>query len=344
MNPVAAPPELFGAPVAIWALVVALFSFAIAIVALGWQITKHFLDGGRVKVYLNTAILEPEFMLATNRSGRFALQNDNPARSVTHGRALELAQLVVENPGRVPVTIYSPGLSLSGHGKKDHSLVPRMFATEDSFGPDQAVASTVVRLEPYGRVTFLLDYWSVMPGLFKEAPEGRVVVRGYVGVAGRTKRPQKSSWRRRWRISTGAYTAIVGSPEFTPFSVMWREMYVRLPERAEDESHRHTDSGPPITRGLLRYLLDEAMSRFDARPDREQLTEALNEIAKENGDKYPMLGYSVYEAYQALDRMEGHVTVWKEGLFHLDRKSKGEDESGEADRDGEPDGADAKPT
>jgi len=229
MNPITSLPELFGAPVATWALVVSLLSFGIALVALGWQVTKHFLNGGRVKVYLNTAVLEPEFMLATNRSGRFVLQNDNAAHSVTRGRALELAQLVVENPGRVPVTVYSPGLSISGHGKKNHSLVPRMFATEASFGPDKAVADTVVRLEPYARVTFLLDYWSVMPSLLKEAPKGRVLVRGFVGVAGRTKRPQKSSWRRRWRIGKGAYTAIVGSPEFTPFSVMWHEMYVRLP-------------------------------------------------------------------------------------------------------------------
>lgn len=330
MNLAPPSPELFGASMATWALVVSLLSFGIALVALGWQVTKHFLDGGRVKVYLNAAVLEPEFMLATNRSGRFVLQNDNAARSVTHGRALELAQLVVENPGRVPVTVYSPGLSISGHGKKKHSLVPRMFETEASFGPDRAVTDTVVRLEPYGRVTFLLDYWSVMPSLLKEAPRERVFVRGFVGVAGRTKRPQKSSWRRRWQIGEGAYTAIVGSPEFTPFSVMWREMYVRLPERVEEESHRHPDAGLPITRGMLRYMLDEAMSRYDERPDRERLTEALNEIAKKRGDQYPVLGYNVFEAYEALDRMEGHLAGWTEGLFHFGRKSKETDESGAA--------------
>lgn len=262
----------------------------------------------------------------TNRPGRFALKNDNTARSVTHGRALELAQLVVENPGRVPLTVYSPGLSISGHGKKNHSLVPRMFATE-AFGPDKAVTDTVVRLEPYGRVTFLLDYWSVMPNLLKEAPRGKVTVRGFVGVAGRTKRPQKSSWRRRWQIGKGTYTAIVGSPEFTPFSVMWREMYVRLPERAEDENQRHPNAGPPITRGMLGYMLEKAMSRFDERPDREQLTEALDEIAKESGDRYPMLGTHVFGAYEALDRMEGRLAGWTEGLFRVGRKNKKPDEN-----------------
>ncbi|WP_108250402.1 hypothetical protein [Planctomonas deserti] len=306
---------------ATWALVVSLLSFLIALVALGWQVFKHFLDGGRVKVYLNTAILEPEFMLAVNRSGRFALRDDSVARSVKYGKALEVAQLVVENPGRVPVTVYSPGLSISGHGKKDHSLVPRMFATGASFGPDEAIKDTVVRVEPYGRVTFLLDHWSVLPGLLSAAPRRRVVVRGFVGVAGRTNRPQKSSWSRRWRLRKGVYTAIKGSPEFTPLSVIWREMYGRIPER-EDETNRHSNAGSRITRGMLRYMLDEAMSRFDERPDRAQLTEALNEIAKREGDGHPALNSAVFQAYEALDRMTGHLTAWSEGLFHFERERK----------------------
>lgn len=331
MNPAPSSPELFGAPVATLALIVALLSFGIAIVALVWQVTKHFLDGGRVKVYLNTAVWEPEFMLATNRSGRFALQNDSAAHSVLQGRALELAQLVVENPGRVPVTIYSPGLSISGHGKKNHSLVPRMFRTQDSFGPDRAVTDTVIRLEPYGRVTFLLDYWSVIPSLLKEAPKGRVSVRGIVGVAGRTKRPQKSSWKRRWQIDKTMYTAIEGSPEFTPLSVLWREMYVRLPERVDEDPDRHPNAGNPTTRGQARYMLDEAMSRYGERPAREQLKDTLDEIAKKHGDRFPVFGLALFEGYSALDRMEGHLTDWTEGLFSWDRKDKETGQDARAD-------------
>ncbi|MUL41513.1 hypothetical protein FZ103_10050 [Streptomonospora sp. PA3] len=308
-------PELSGVPVVVLALGVSLLSFGVALVALGWQITKHFLDGGRVNVYLNTAVWEPEFKLVTNHSGRHQLQDDASARSVTHGRALELAQLVVENPGRVPVTIYSPGLSFSGHGKKKHSVVPRMLATGDSFGPNNAVTDTVVRLDPYDRVTFLLDYWSVTPSLLKDAPTGRVVVRGYVGVAGRTSRPQKSSWRRRWRITRGMYTAIEGTPAFTPLAVLWREMYFRLPERSEGEADRHPKAGAPITRGLANHILDSAMSRFEHRPERDELKNALDEIAKEHGDRFPTLGTILLEGYEALDQMEGHLTAWTEGLF-----------------------------
>jgi hypothetical protein len=233
---------------------------------------------------------------------------------VTHGRALELAQLVVENPGRTAVTIYSPGLAISGHGRKQHSLTPRMFATENGFGPDTAVTDTIVRLDPYARVTFLLDYWSVMPSVLKETAKDRVVVRGFVGVAGRTKRPQKSSWRRRWQIDKGAYTAIQGSPKFTPFAVIWRELFVRLPRSVEDAPDRHPNSGKPVTRGMARYLLEEAMLRFEDRPEQDALKTALDEDARQYGDKYPALGLDVYWAYEALDRMAGHLTEWKDGL------------------------------
>lgn len=315
-------PDPLGVPVPVWALGVSLLSLLIALGAIGWQVAKHFLDGGRVRVYLNAAIWEPEFKLATNRSGKLQLQDDDSARSVTHGRALELAQLVVENPGRTPVTIYSPGLSISGHGKKNHSLGPRMFSTGETFGPDSAVTDTVVRLDPYARVTFLLDYWSVLPSLLNDAPHDRVYLRGHVGVAGRTKRPQKSSRRLRWRIPRGTYTAIEGSPSFTPLAVLWREMYVQLPERAKDEQDRHPEAGSPVTRGMARYVLDEAMSRFEERPERDDLQAVVDEIAQRRGDRFPMLGFSLLEGYEALDRLEGHLTVWTEGLVHRNRSER----------------------
>ncbi|MFF5626654.1 hypothetical protein ACFY5A_14900 [Microbacterium sp. NPDC012755] len=311
----ASGPEFLGIPLAVWAFGVSLLSFLIALSALGWQVTKHFLDGGRVKVYLNTAVWQPEFMIATNRSGKFAFKHGSASRSVTHGEALELAQLVVENPGRTAVTIYSPGLQFSGHGKKNHTVVPRMFETDGTFGPDGAVTDTVVRLEPYARVTFLLDYWSSVPGLLKEAPKGYVDIRGHVSVAGRTNRPQRSSYRKRWRIHLGMYTAIEGSPDFTPLAVLWREMYIRLPKDQEGDDVHPSHQSRRTTRYDARFLLDRAMARFDARPDRDDLKEALQELAKKDGDKYPSFGMNLWEGYAALDRMEGHLTPWTEGLF-----------------------------
>jgi hypothetical protein len=330
VNPSPTPPELFDVPIASWALLVSLLSFGIAMVALGWQVTKHFLDGGRVKVYLNTAALEPDVMVATRRDGRFALTDAGVVASVTRGYALEVAQLVVENPGRIPVTIYSPGLAISGHGKRRHTLTPRMFTTRDTFGADHAISDTVVRLESYGRVTFLLDYWSVVPRLLAQAPRHRLVIRGFVSVAGRTKRPQKSTWRLRWRLQRGDYTAIPGSPKFSPFAVLWRELYVHLPEH-EDPS-RPATSGRTLTRSMAGGLLLEAMSEFNECPSREVLQKALEDGARKDGVRFPALGFALLEGYLALDRMEGHLTAWDEGLMRP------------AQRDEDVDGPDAFPS
>ncbi|MGW6035211.1 hypothetical protein ACWFOS_16280 [Gordonia terrae] len=308
----ASGPELLDVPVAVWALGLSLLSLGIAIAALGWQVAKHFLDGGRVKVYLNAAVWEPEVSLFTVTNGNFGLPNENAARTVTHGRGLELAQLVVENPGRVPVTIHSPGLYITGHGKKNHSVSPRSFSTGESFGHDEATTDRTVRLEPYARVTFLLDYLSVVPSMMKDPKVKKIELRGQVGVAGRSSRPQRSSSRRKWAIERGTYTAIEGSPPFTPYAVLWRELYVQLP--VGDDPDRHPNSGRAITRGEVSYILDEAMSRFEKRPEREELQRVVEELAEKRGDRFPMVGFGLYEGYEALDMMAGHLTPWTEGL------------------------------
>lgn len=309
-------PELLGAPVAIWALVISVLGFLMAIASLGWQIVKHFLDGGRVSIYLNAAVLEPDYMLATVDNGKFEIRNDEAVEAVLKGRALELAQVVVENRGKVAVTVHTPSLSFSGHGKRRHTVTPRMFATE-SFGAKRAVVEDVVRLEPYGRVTFLMDYWGIMPSILEDAPKGWVDVRGCVQVAGRMRRPQRSSRRLRWRIREGMYTAIPGSPAFTPFAVIWRAIYGRLPERADEPRHQ-PDSGRALTRGMLRYPLEAAMGQFTLRPDVDAFAEALGAEAQRFGDQNLFVRFNAYDAYAALDRMEGHLTDWTFGLVSFD--------------------------
>ena len=318
-TPVPTSPEFLGLSVVTLTLIISILSFAIAMVALVWQITKHFLDGGRVRVSLNAAIWEPDFMLATNHSGRLLMKNEDAAKAVIRGRALEVAQLVVENPGRIPVTVYSPGLSFSGHGKKKHSVVPRMFATDGAYGPDDAVTDNVVRIEPYGRVTFLLDLWSVMPWILKDAPKGEVVVRGQVNIAGK-RRPRRSTWRKRWKIRSGMYTAIEGEPDFMPYAVIWGVMFRQLPKYEDAQRDRHPNAGVAVSRGQVGFLLDEVMSRFEERPERERFKDAMDEAAKEHGDKFPSFGLATYYAYQELDRMDDHLTEWTEGLFRANRE------------------------
>lgn len=302
------------------ALITSLLSFVIAVVALIWQIVKHVLDGGRVKVYLNTAIWQPGSRININRSGRFTLPNDQVAQTVVYGRALELAQLVVENPGRLPVTIHSPGLAFSGHGTKHHSVVPRMFGTDAVHGLNEAITDTVVRIEPYARATFLLDYWSVMPGILGDAPDGQVFVRGYVGVAGKANRPRESVRRLRWKINRDRYTAIEGSPDFTPYGVLWRVLYRHLQEHGNADGDH--DAGRRVSRESVGYLLEETMPRFGQRPELEQLADALTGAAEKLGEQLLGFRLALRNAYEELDRMNGHLTEWAEGLSVAQREKK----------------------
>lgn len=97
--------------------------------------------------------------------------------------------------------------------------------------------------------------------------------------------------------------------------MIWRELFIRLPSFEETEKEeRYPTAGRSMSRGMVGYVLEGAMSRFDARPEREELAEALDEEAQALGDPVPMVGTMVFEAYQALDRMEGNLTPWSEGL------------------------------
>lgn len=64
------------------------------------------------------------------------------------------------------------------------------------------------------------------------------------------------------------------------------------------------------------------MLRFEDRPKQDALKTALDEGAQQYGDEYPALGLDVYWAYEALDRMAGHLTGWKDGLHAMRASAK----------------------
>lgn len=63
------------------------------------------------------------------------------------------------------------------------------------------------------------------------------------------------------------------------------------------------------------FLLDRAMSRFGERPERDELIEVLHELSEAEGDRFASFGLHLWEGYEALDRMEGHLPPWTECLF-----------------------------
>lgn len=213
-------------------------------------------------------------MLATNRSGRVLLKDDQSAQAVVRGRALEVAQLVVENPGRIPVTVYSPGLAFSGHEKEAFGGAENVQGWW-AVRPGRPAHGQHRAHRALRAGDFMLDFWSVMPGILKDTPTGEVVVRGQIDVAGK-RRLRRSSWWRRWKIHNGMYTALENSPDFTPYAVGLGSD-VSTPAQVRGGQARHAPNARwRVTRGTVGFLLDKVMSGFAVRPEDERFVGAMD--------------------------------------------------------------------
>ncbi|MEU2358021.1 hypothetical protein ABZ599_34445 [Streptomyces misionensis] len=297
-----ASPAVLGVPVAVLALAVSLLSFAVALGALGWQITKHRLDGGRPKVYLNVAVWEPNSKIMVNRSGKWELNTTDLGESGSEN--IELAQLVVENPGRTAITVYTPGLAITGTEKPAYSISPRAFEVR-GFGADSSTSDTSVRIDPYDRVTFLLDYWSVVPRLLREAKGGGSIrLRGCISVAGRAK-PCLSSKRLAWHIPPGAWTARRDIQEISPFTVIWRELFKANTKKPSSEEE--VDGFPSY---LLGVIVRTAMQKFDERPSVEEFIDALEQADRRYESEHFRYEGLSFIMDESLDRHKGHLSTW----------------------------------
>lgn len=306
---------LFGIPLEYISLAVACFSLLVSLSALAWQVVKHVLDGGRVRVSFNAAIWEPDFSLTTNDSGRLSLKNDDQSKRALLGGALELAQLVVENPGRMPVTVHSPSISLAGHGIRNHSMGPKIFRVEPAFGSDETVSDSVVRLEPYSRITFLLDWMPVAQLALQNSrnKKNRVYLRGQVHIAGK-RRPQRSRRHLRWKVDKNTYTAIEGSPNFTPFAIIWSTLFRSLPSQEEAKRSWGNENTWLFSREHLSFFLRSVMGRFSEAPSQVEFDSALTNAIKEQGCEIGAVFIRTDIAFQALDQMQGHLTEWRCGI------------------------------
>jgi hypothetical protein len=296
-----ASPDLLGAPVAVLALVVSLLSFTVALGTLGWQVIKHQLDGGRPKVYLNSAIWEPDSKIMVNRSGEWKIGVSDLGKPGSEN--IELAQLVVENPGRAAITIYNPGLKVTGAGRKDYTISPRTFEIR-GFGADSSTSDTSVRIDPHDRVTFLFDYWTVIPMLLKEANEGSIRIRGCVSVAGRSKL-RLSRKRLAWRIPPGSWTARKDIQEVSPYTIIWRDLF-----RANTKKHSSKEEADGFPDYLLGVIIRTAMQKFDERPSMEDFADALEEARREYGPDLFAHKLFPFPIDKSLDRHEGHLSSW----------------------------------
>ncbi|MGW3337935.1 hypothetical protein ACWDCL_10710 [Streptomyces sp. NPDC001009] len=213
---------------------------------------------------------------------------------------IELAQLVVENPGRTAITVCMPGLVISGAKNKDYRISPRFFELKD-FGVDSSTAATSVRIDPYDRVTFLLDYWAVMPRLSNEANGHALRMRGCISVAGMAQ-PCLSSKRLAWSIPFGAWTARDDIRDISPFTVIWRELL-----RANKQRFFDGDEGGGFVLGVI---VRKAMQVFSERPSVEDFIDALRKFDRENGPECFQYAGLIVSMDEILDRCGDNLSAW----------------------------------
>lgn len=169
-------------------------SFVAAVGALSWQIAAFFLSGGRVKVELILAELVPYagISMLTTRDGGVRSMPSDPASRL--GPGIELAQVLVENPGRLAVTITRVELEIVGATEKGYFVTPRLFAVPNIDA--SSATRTHLRLEPYEQASFLLDFWSVIEQERVKGAEGQIQVRARVKIAGGKfyRSPKSTTW------------------------------------------------------------------------------------------------------------------------------------------------------
>lgn len=280
-----------GAPA--WATWIAL---TLSVVGIAIQTYIHYLDGGRVLVQLRSVLWErPDGGIMTRESGQWQFASD--AFSGFTGRpavtsAMELAEVVIENKGRHPVTVYEIGLSwknrrLPGQVLRQwHHVAPRAFKIE-GHGDSTYQDKRSFRIEPHDRVSVLFDYWTALPP-GRESATGTRVIRASTRVAG-NKRPTRSGAKTAWRIPDTAVSAIEGETKIalrkaiaTAVARADPDFLLVTPHVVEEEVRTNLAGRPwPEDFGQKKTIVDEALNKHlglggpAAAMKRSQLTFAI---------------------------------------------------------------------
>jgi hypothetical protein len=178
-----------------------------------------------------------------------ALRETTPRDSSTY---VEMAEIVVENKGRHPITVYQIGFRWKGKRPKwykrrpTHHTVPRVFKL-DGFGDRVYLDVRELRLEPADRMSMLFDYWSILE-VDRESPRHRRRIRASAQVAGRA-RPTLSSRRRQWVIPDSAVSGVAGITRLTV-----RGLAARAILRATNSSDAHVMSPGYLARLLESHI------------------------------------------------------------------------------------------
>ncbi len=194
-------------PVAMAALILSVF-------ALSAQLLSRYLDGGRVRVTLRPLLYDPfGGIVHSVDSGEWPYRTKRARElneSANRGTAVDLAEIVLENVGRLAITVTSIQVAKRSDARRrfrrqwHHFGLPPYELTD--FEPNRFVSSVdSFRLEPYSRISILVDPWLLLaPG--RRTKEGFTILRATAQVPGR--RRSYSSPRRAWRVLDSVVTSI----------------------------------------------------------------------------------------------------------------------------------------
>jgi hypothetical protein len=238
--------------------IVAVLALIVSLIALFWQPVKHRLDGARVRIHLLPGLWYP-----LNGTLSQATTWDGLAEwtAEEQGWTVEVAILVIENPGRIGLTIAKPSLDF---GRTKRWKPGRASVALRPVEAPGAFTETVTRLQPFDRVTFVFDFWPHLRQQ-KGMPEYPFDVRGSVRVAGK-RWPSLSPWRKRWAVKAGQVTFFETAPEAE--TVAYRAIrrhaqtfsedciLICCAEAAHEIRRAFPLSGPPPTKDEIRAILD----------------------------------------------------------------------------------------
>lgn len=288
----------FTGPV-ITALVFSGLSLAAALAALGWQIAAFVLSGGRVKVKLRLAEIVPYAGTYAIRIDERGVRRTVPADHPDLGRpgiGMEVAHVIVENPGRLAVTITDVGLSFDWGQQGIYRVGPRAFPIKDH-GAYDSDGKTYTRLEPFSRVSFCFDFWPLVEERRSDSGERPIRVRAYATVAGKV---EKSSRNAAWVFQPGDVTSREEPNKISVGDVILRTM---MREQWGEEPSEGPDS--PMAYKVAMKLTSDS--------DVDEIKEAIREVGRSLWrDPNSPAAYLAYLIRQQLDRY-GDQLLWPDG-------------------------------
>lgn len=246
---------------------------------------------GQVVVEMNTALLNPARALIANDKGAWGLDPLNYGPT-----GVELAKIVIENPGRTAATITKLDIRVEGSADPDFAMGLKPVAIK-KLSNTTADDRLPYRLEPYDQVVYLVDFWGVVNYAFAEEPQlQQIKIWASAKVAGQPQ-PYDSRKHGYWTIRREWISVLAPYTSRSAHSIILAELM---------NVFENSGQNP--------YLADLATrleQRISAESESQEITSALQQILGPGGD----FDGSIFGSYD----------VWALIMFGFEMKRRLED-------------------